>query len=472
MSAAKLALLIAFAAPAFAHVGSPDVFFEGNAGAYKLLVTIRPPEVIPGVANVEVRALTPGVERIELTPTPMTGAAAQHPPAADIAERSTSDPQSFAGSVWLMTIARGDWKVRIHVFGASGEGDMFLPVPALPSQIRPMAKGVTYFLLGMMVFLTVGMVAVVGAAVRESRLEPGIESNPWSRKSISVMAAAAAFLIFVIWAGNAWWGAEASDASRRIYVPLVLDSSLQDNHLVVQVNDPGWVIPRKLDDLALDHGHLMHLFLIKWPEMDRVYHLHPDQKTTGYFETALPSLPKGQYRLYGDIVHQSGFAETAVGNVALPDFTGQPLSGDDAGGVTSPANDDSFPLENGYRMVWQHDKSKPVSAKAPTLFSFAIIGPDGQPVKDLEPYMGMGGHAEFVKQDGTVFAHVHPSGSVAMASVAVASEQTMMSMHEMQLGDAVSFPYGPPTAGSYRIFVQMKHAGKVETGAFALTVLQ
>jgi hypothetical protein len=30
----------------------------------------------------------------------------------------------------------------------------------------------------------------------------------------------------------------------------------------------------------------------------------------------------------------------------------------------------------------------------------------------------------------------------------------------------VSFPYGFPTAGHYRIFVQMKHGGTVETGAF------
>ena len=39
-----------------AHVGSPDIFYEGDAGPYHLLVAIRPPVVIPGIAEVEVRS--------------------------------------------------------------------------------------------------------------------------------------------------------------------------------------------------------------------------------------------------------------------------------------------------------------------------------------------------------------------------------------------------------------------------------
>ena len=476
MSAGKRAfavalLLATIAASALAHVGSPDVFFQGKAGPYQLLISIRPPEVIPGVARVEVRALSPDVKRIELTPTPMTGEAATHPPVADVAQNSTADPQYFEGSLWLMAIGTGSWKVHVHASGTSGDGDMQIPVPTLPTRMRPMDPGISYFLIGMMVFLTVGMVALVGAGIREAKLEPGVEARPWSSRTFGMMAAVSAFLLFVLWAGNAWWATAANAASDRIYKPLGMTATLTGpDRLLLQITDPGWVIPRKLDDLALDHGHLMHLFLVRWPEMDRVYHLHPDQKATGYFEAGLPSLAKGNYRLYGDIVHDTGFAETAVGEASLPDVSGRPISGDDAGGVTVPVNDASFPLESGYRMVWTHDKTKPVAATALTLFSFSIVGPDGKPVTDLEPYMGMGGHAEFIKEDGSVFAHVHPSGSVSMASVAVASAQTMMGMHEGAPGTSVSFPYGVPTPGKYRIFVQMKRAGKVETGAFALTV--
>ena len=55
----RAALLLAaslLAAPLPAHVGSPDIFFEGSAGPYKLLVTIRPPQVIPGIAEIEIRS--------------------------------------------------------------------------------------------------------------------------------------------------------------------------------------------------------------------------------------------------------------------------------------------------------------------------------------------------------------------------------------------------------------------------------
>ena len=98
-----------------AHVGSPDVFFQGKAGPYPLLVAIRPPDVIPGIARIEVRALSPDVREIQLTPTPMTGIAATHPPVADIAQRSTTDPQFFEGSLWLMSA--GSWEVHIRVNG-------------------------------------------------------------------------------------------------------------------------------------------------------------------------------------------------------------------------------------------------------------------------------------------------------------------------------------------------------------------
>jgi hypothetical protein len=52
----------------------------------------------------------------------------------------------------------------------------------------------------------------------------------------------------------------------------------------------------------------------------------------------------------------------------------------------------------------------------------------------------------------------------------VASPAAMMAMHETKPWPVVSFPYGIPTPGKYRVFVQMKRAGRVETGMFEIVV--
>jgi hypothetical protein len=78
--------------------------------------------------------------------------------------------------------------------------------------------------------------------------------------------------------------------------------------------------------------------------------------------------------------------------------------------------------------------------------------------------MGMPGHAAFVRTDGAVFAHIHPSGTVAMPALALANPSQGMNMQAPPA--EVSFPYGFPSPGRYRIIVQLKRAGAVQTGIF------
>src|SRR5687768_1473965 len=63
-----LSLLLLTPLAAIAHIGSPNVFYEGTAGPYALQVVVRPPDVIPGLAEVSVRALDGNVHGVSVLP--------------------------------------------------------------------------------------------------------------------------------------------------------------------------------------------------------------------------------------------------------------------------------------------------------------------------------------------------------------------------------------------------------------------
>jgi hypothetical protein len=185
-------------------------------------------------------------------------------------------------------------------------------------------------------------------------------------------------------------------------------------------------------------------------------------------------MPAGRYALFGDIVHADGLPETAITQLTLPDIQGRPLTGDDAAGASAPIaaadyNDAVSQLDDGYRMIWDRGTS-PLHARRPYLFQFRIEDAHGKPASDMELYMGMLGHAAFVCADLSVFAHIHPSGSTPMPALALTQPDNPHAMHAMSaegaLPSAVSFPYGFPRPGAYRIFVQVKRSGQIETGIF------
>lgn len=466
---------MAVAAPLAAHVGSPDIFYEGQAGPYKLLVTIRPPQMVPGVAEVEIRSAAAGVRQIRLTPLRMTSGN-QFAPTADLAQASKEDPQFFTGALWLM--ASGSWKVRIDVDGSQGPATLAIPVPALAKRVLGMDRAVGAILLPLGLVLVIGLVSIAGAAVRESVLEPGVAADaPRRRLAWKAMAVAAVMVAGGLWFGWRWWGSDDAFYRQYVYRPLRLDARVTGAQLRLELQDPGW-LNRTTDDLAPDHGHLMHLYVIRMPEMDWVWHLHPSRGDDGAFTQELPAMPAGKYLLFADVVHGNGLPETATAQLSLGAVEGAPLSGDDAGGAVPPVSsaDDlrtisEFP--DGYRMVWERGAGE-IHVKHSYEFRFRIEDAKHQPAADMQLYMGMPGHAAFVKTDGTVFAHIHPSGSAPMPAVALANPSNPHAGH-MMFDSAppaeVSFPYGFPEAGAYRIFVQVKRGGNIETGAFDVRVV-
>ena len=488
-----LLLSLALALPAHAHIGSKDVYEQVNAGPYKLFVTIRTPNVIPGVATIEVRSSGAAVRSIRVTPTPLTGEASKHPPTSDAMKPSADDPAFFTGSLWLM--APGSWEVHFDLDGAGGKTSSSVPVPAMPLSILPMQRplGIMLALLG--VLLVVGIVGIVAAAVGQSRLNPGVVGGPSARRRALVAGLITlAVTVLIVYGGYKWWNVEATAYAADIYHPLSLSPTLSGNTLDLKIGSYDMdgqhtFRARSNNDLLPDHGHLMHLYAIRQPDMDAVFHLHPALVSAGDLQMTLPAMPAGTYRLYADIVHANGFPETLTAELIVPpNLPPAPLAAEDASGAPPALSQGelgtAYKLPDGYTMVW--DRPAELSANTGYTFRFRLLDAAGQPAPDVRPYLGMAGHAAFVKTDGTVFAHTHPEGSASMQAMMLANggsgemaeaggmggmDMAVAGHHDAgesaeNLPPTVEFPYGFPSPGRYRIFIQMKHANTVETGAF------
>jgi hypothetical protein len=465
------------------------VFYDGYAGPYHLLVTLRPPAVVPGVAQVQIRSVSNDVNEINILPLRMIGVGAKMAPLPDPAKRSKDDPQLFTGSLWIMV--RGSWKVQVQASGSKGTAQLDVPLPAVSTSSQPMQAGLGILLAFLGLALAAGLIGIIFAATREAALNSGEGPALAQDRGRIGLGIAAVIVLAAFILGNQWWVSEASANDRLNYkVPNMKPSLVGGSVLRLHLENPNASEPTRfrseqpdrirLDDLIPDHGHIMHLFIARLPDMKAFWHLHPDQVQTGDFAVNLPIMPEGQYKLYADIVHHTGFPETQVATVNLPAVTGEALIGDDSGSFDLAPTDKVAQLSGGYRMVWESDVPPgpngerrvipKLKAGQPYWFRFRVEDKDGKPATDLEPYMGMAGHAVFLSADGSVFAHVHPAGSVSMAAVGLAEgrnpQATMENMEHSPPAAEVSFPYGFPQPGEYRIFVQVKRAGKVETGEF------
>lgn len=484
-----------------AHVGSPDAWYEGTAGPYHVVVRVVTPGVVPGVATVFARVAGTGVEQVTVQANRFDALAAAPPP--EVAEQVDGDPGMYSAPLWIMS--GGSNSVTVDVRGTLGGGKAVIPVVVVANRRLELDSKLGSVLVIVGLFLFVGLITIVGAGVRESTLAPGEVPDARRRwKARTAMALSAAFIALALFGGSRWWKLEDSRFNNSIYKPLtatatiestaggsVLDLRISDS-LWVMRNDTAWLSRHrgsKWTPLIPDHGKLIHVFIIREPDLQAFAHLHPATSDSVSFTSALPPLPAGTYRVYGDIVHESGFNETLVTKVNLTGATnGQRATDPDDAFLNSAAapNGSSAVLEDGSTMTLEHGNTNFVAGKDASL-RFKIVGAAGKPLA-LEPYIGMAGHAVVTRDDGAVFVHLHPSGTISMASqMAITMRQpgdtivgrlgqrikASEGMHpvvSIPANGVVSFPYAFPKPGKYHMWVQVRHARRILTGAFAFDV--
>jgi hypothetical protein len=483
------AAAIVLAAISMAHVGSPDTFFGGKAGPYDVRVSVRLPGVIPGRAEVTVRIegeTAPGSHHVTVQAGQWNVGLKGAPP-PESAAPVPGDPALHAAELWFMTPS--SYQLAVNVTGPAGSGTVVVPVMAIATAEKPMTPWLGGLLAALGLFLTAGLLTIIGTAVRESGLPPGVEPGAVRRRRARIgIAMAGVIAALALWGGNRWWAAEASTYSGSVlYRPFESAASVASNGerrtLTLSIRDPRWTgtpnAASRYNALMPDHGKLMHLFMVREPALDVIAHLHPIARTPAAldFDADVPPLPDGRYRVYGDIVHESGYTQTLVSRVDLSGdvrAAGAPTDPDDSffhGAAVPESARAAADLGDGATLVWDRG-DRPMAAGVERDLRFSVTGAGGA-ILTVEPYMGMAAHLAIASLDGSVFAHLHPSGSISMAAMqhfAGPGSDDPHAGHMMPLEGRVAIPYAFPKAGAYRLFVQIKRSGTVRTTAFDVTV--
>ena len=487
------------------HVGSNNVFFAGEAGPYPVSVVIRPPEVIPGLAEISIRVPGGGIDRVTVRPVRWDAAPEGGAPPPDVASPVAGDPELYAAELWLMTV--GAYRVEVAVEGGRGNGEVSVPVTSIMLGVRDLPPGLGWILLALAILLVAGVVALAGSAARESQLQSGAAAGSRQRRRARItMAATAVGVAGLLYLGNLWWEAVDRDRRSGIFARLAVEGAMvrvgDAPALEIAITDPAWR-GRDWSPLVPDHGKLMHMFVVGTPGMDAFAHVHPVPVDSATFRVPWPDLPPGEYRIYGDIVYESGFAQTVVDTIAVdaaaltPPEAGDVPPGAPAGllrdaddsawtgvavGLSGPGSE--VRLDDGSILEWQGDQELRVDEE--TVLAFRVWDPDEKPAQ-LEPYMGMRSHAALTRDDGAVFVHLHPAGTISMGSLAVlAPDAVPMPGAGVESGLAadrrtasnsnaagvVEFPFAFPQPGEYTIWVQVKREGRILTGAFQARVLE
>jgi len=203
------------------------------------------------------------------------------------------------------------------------------------------------------------------------------------------------------------------------------------------------------------HDRLFHFFIIS-RDMTQFFHEHPVPEKDGSFtlEHVLPAA--GQYMLFSDFMPVGGGPQL----IATP-LTTAGFDGDIASSWPNLKPDTSLTKTvNGVSVELKIDPAKLITGEEADVPIHFEDAKSGEPVKNLQRYLGAFGHAMMLSEDMTEHVHAHPE--------------------EMLEGTTVTEGGGPdlvfhalfPKPGHYRIWLQFQRNNVLSTVPFTVRVLR
>lgn len=185
------------------------------------------------------------------------------------------------------------------------------------------------------------------------------------------------------------------------------------------------------------HERELHLILVG-SDLGTFAHLHPSRDGDGSWTVQLPALAPGVYRAYADFAPTGGPELTLGVDLAVPgSFAPAPL----------PPSEGSDTVD-GYQVTLSGSPAAGADTEV-----VLEVSRGGEPVTDLEPYLGAFGHLVAIRAGDLAYLHVHPLGEPGERG-----------------GPEVPFMIDVPSHGDYRLFFDFAHGGGVHTAAFTVEV--
>jgi len=206
-------------------------------------------------------------------------------------------------------------------------------------------------------------------------------------------------------------------------------------------------------DFAEVHDKLFHLFIVS-RDMAQWAHVHPELEKDGSFtiEHTIPSA--GHWALFSDFMPVGGGPQMIV-----TPFTTAGFAGDLAASIPELTPDRSLTKTvDGVIVSLDATPAKLISGEDTDIPIRFTDEKTGEPVRDLQRYLGAFGHAMMLSQDMTEHVHAHPE--------------------EMLEGTAITQGGGPdltfhalfPKPGVYRIWLQFQRNERLSTVPFTVRV--
>ncbi|MFF7181911.1 hypothetical protein [Streptomyces sp. NPDC008121] len=191
---------------------------------------------------------------------------------------------------------------------------------------------------------------------------------------------------------------------------------------------------RKVTAYKTEHGKELH-FIVASRDLTVYRHLHPVRAADGTWSTPVDLPAAGGYKAFADFKPATAGAKNVTLGVDLSvpgAYAPRPLPA-----AAPTATVDGYQVALGGTLT---------PGKAGELKLTVTRG--GKPVTDLEPYLGAYGHLVALRDGDLAYLHVHPN--------------------EGGPGPDVSFTATAPSPGTYRLFLDFQHGGKVRTAAFTV----